>query len=142
MNDTARKFGYPDMVLKEYSHWVVLLRPWQVTLGSLVLVCKDDAKSFGSISEAAAFELKRVTQDCERALKAAFAYEKINYLMLMMVDPDVHFHVIPRYSTVKIYAGQEFRDPFWPKPPDVFFANTVPPLVRDRLLADLKERFG
>ena len=26
------------------------------------------------------------------------AYERINYLMLMMVDPHVHFHVIPRYS--------------------------------------------
>ena len=37
MNVTMQKFGYPDTLIAEYDHWVVLLRPSQVTLGSLVL---------------------------------------------------------------------------------------------------------
>jgi len=32
LNDTIRKFGYPDTLIHEYDHWVVLLRPQQVTL--------------------------------------------------------------------------------------------------------------
>ena len=42
MNATMKKFGYPDTLIKEYSHWAVLLRPQQATLGALVLVCKDE----------------------------------------------------------------------------------------------------
>ena len=49
MNETARKFGYPDSVVHEFDHWLVQLRPAQVTIGSLVLVCKDDASRFGEI---------------------------------------------------------------------------------------------
>jgi len=28
--------------------------------------------------------------------------------MLMMVDPDVHFHVLPRYAQSRSFAGREF----------------------------------
>ena len=35
MNETARKFGYPASMVGDYDHWLVLLRPAQVTLGSL-----------------------------------------------------------------------------------------------------------
>ena len=43
MNPTIEKFGYPGTLLCEFDHWVVLLRPAQVTLGSLVLAAKGDA---------------------------------------------------------------------------------------------------
>ena len=45
------------------------------------------------------------------------SYERINYLMLMMVDPNVHFHVIPRYSEARQWDGVEFPDAGWPGPP-------------------------
>ena len=34
--DTMLKFGYPDSLVHEYAHWVVLIRPKQVTMGALV----------------------------------------------------------------------------------------------------------
>ena len=48
-NETMRKFGYPETLIREYDHWVVLLRPAQVTLGSLVLAAKSDATAFGQL---------------------------------------------------------------------------------------------
>lgn len=33
-NETILKFNYPDSLIREYDHWVVLLRPAQVTIGS------------------------------------------------------------------------------------------------------------
>jgi len=74
----------------------VLLRPVQATLGSLVVVCEEPVTHVGAVSEPAFTELARVVAGCEPALSQAFAYVRINGLMLMMVDPDVHFHVIPR----------------------------------------------
>ena len=37
--------------------------------------------------------------------------------MLMMVDPHVHFHVIPRYSEARQWDGIAFPDAGWPGPP-------------------------
>jgi diadenosine tetraphosphate (Ap4A) HIT family hydrolase len=93
MNATIDKFGYPATLLHEYEDWVVLLRPAQPTLGSLVLACKEDATSLGTVSAKAYAELATVIADLERALSTAFDHQKINYLALMMVDPHVHFHV-------------------------------------------------
>ena len=39
--------------------------------------------------------------------------------MLMMVDPDVHFHVIPRYGEMRDFDGVTFVDRGWPAQPDL-----------------------
>lgn len=117
MNETITKFGYPETLVSEYEHWVVLLRPQQVTLGSLILACKEGVESFGEISSAAGFELARVARDIENTLGSTFGYDKINYLMLMMIDPHVHFHVFPRYSDTQQHEGLDFADRGWPGPP-------------------------
>ena len=95
-NATIEKFGYPATLIRDYRHWVVLLRPAQPTLASLVLAAKSDATAFGALPPEAYAELAAITSEIEAALGSAVAFQKINYLMLMMVDPHVHFHVIPR----------------------------------------------
>jgi hypothetical protein len=40
MNPTIEKFGWPGSLVHEFEHWLVLVRPAQVTLGSLVLAAK------------------------------------------------------------------------------------------------------
>lgn len=124
MNTTISKFGYPSSLLHEYRSWVVLLRPTQPTLGSLVLACKEDATALGAVSRAAYAELPTAIADLERALRQAFDFRKINYLALMMVDPHVHFHVIPRYSESREFDGARCEDAAWPKPPDL--SRTLP----------------
>ena len=119
MNETIRKFGYPDTLLGDFEHWVVLLRPQQITVGSLVLASKSDAQSMAEVSMGAYAELPLATGNLQTALKTALDYEKINYLLLMMVDPQVHFHVIPRYSSAREIDGRSYEDPFWSGPPDV-----------------------
>ncbi len=39
--------------------------------------------------------------------------------MLMMVDPNVHFHVIPRYSQPRSWRNCSFADEGWPGPPQL-----------------------
>jgi diadenosine tetraphosphate (Ap4A) HIT family hydrolase len=119
MNATIEKFGYPASLVREYEHWVVLLRPVQVTAGSLVLAAKSDATAYGDLPPAAFAELAVVVADIERMLRASIDYEKINYLMLMMVDPHVHFHVFPRYGSARSLAGTSMDDTGWPGPPDL-----------------------
>lgn len=53
----------------------------------------------------------------ETTLHTAFSPEKMNYLMLMMVDDHLHFHVLPRYAETKVFADLEWSDSGWPGPP-------------------------
>lgn len=135
VNATMTKFGYPDTLIRDYAHWCVLLRPAQATLGALVLVCKDAARAFSEVSAQAFAELEAATKDIETALNAFRPYDRINYLMLMMVDPDVHFHVLPRYSESQQFEGVEFADPGWPAVPDLSRAVTPDEDLRERLLS-------
>ncbi len=138
MNATMRKFGYPETSIKELERWVVLLRPQQVTLGALVLACKEQATALSATSPEAFTELHHVITQVERALRAAFVYDKINYLLLMMVDPDVHFHVLPRYAQERAFQGQTFHDHAWPGPPDFSRVNQTNQEITCAILAHLK----
>ena len=51
------------------------------------------------------FSVYDLSLDLDTALAKTFAPDKLNYLMLMMVDPDVHFHVLPRYAAARAFAG-------------------------------------
>ena len=139
MNATGIKFGYPASVVAEYTHWVVLLRPQQVTLGALMLVCKEAVTSFGALSPAAGTELVAVSRDLEQTLAAAFSHDKINYLMLMMIDPDVHFHVLPRYAAARTFGEQQFTDVAWPGPPQLAEVNVTDQATHARILAALSD---
>ena len=136
------KFGYPDTLVKEYKNWVLLLRPQQVTLGALVLICNNEATAFSEIIPEAFVELKQITAAIERHLKDCFSYDKINYLMLMMVDPDVHFHVLPRYAGPRLFEQAEFNDPGWPGPPDLSRSNEGGEALQRNILQTLRHVFA
>jgi len=116
-NATAITFGYPRTLVSETGGWLVLVRPKQPTFGALVLVCKEPAAAFSELSAAAFADLQTAIGGIERMLGRLVGYERINYLMLMMVDRDVHFHVIPRYAGVREDGGVSYRDAGWPGPP-------------------------
>ena len=134
MNETIRRFGYPATLLVERGHWIVLLRPAQPALGSLVLAAKGEARAFSELAPEAFAELGQVVADIETALGAAVDYARINYLMLMMVDPHVHFHVIPRYEGERSAAGVTVRDAGWPKVPELNEAVALQPAQVEDLI--------
>jgi diadenosine tetraphosphate (Ap4A) HIT family hydrolase len=121
-NPTMRKFGYPGSLVRELDHWAVLVRPAQVTLGSLVLAAKSDATAYSALPDAAFAEQAVAVRAIESALQGFCGYERINYLMLMMVDREVHFHIIPRYCGSREWDGLAFPDAGWPGPPQLKLA--------------------
>lgn len=142
VSPTARKFGYPQTLIAETQDWLVLLRPQQVTLGSLVLLCREPVTAFSDVSPRALEGLHPVLKNTEDLLQDLVCYQKINYLMLMMVDPDVHFHVFPRYEGKREYHGQTLTDAGWPGPPRLDSGVSLPGDVQEMLTADLRARWG
>lgn len=141
MNPTIEKFGYPATLVHELQHWLVLLRLAQVTLGSLVLAAKGNATAYSELSPEAFAEQGEAVGLIERALAAFTGYERINYLMLMMVDPNVHFHVIPRYSETRQWNGLDFPDSGWPGPPQLGSAVALSPEQIAKLKGEISSNF-
>jgi diadenosine tetraphosphate (Ap4A) HIT family hydrolase len=141
MNPTIVSFAYPDSLVRDFEHWIVLVRPDQVTLGSLVLAAKSDATAYGDLPRDAFAEQGEIVEAIERALQAFCDYEKINYLMLMMVDPNPHFHVIPRYSETRSWNGIDFPDAGWPKAPQLGSAVALTTEQLHAMAAELMANF-
>lgn len=142
VNDTMRKFGFPETLVRDYRHWVVLVRPAQVTLGSLVLCAKSEVESFGALEPAAFAELAEIVPEIERALKLFCDYDRINYLMLMMVDRQVHFHVFPRYAGKRSFDATSCADSGWPGPPDLKSAIAFDVDILHSMRVALEAYFG
>ena len=140
-NSTAAKFGHPRTLVAETEYWLVLVRPAQLSLGSLVLVCKEQALALSELSVEAFAELKPITAKLEPMLKSFVGYERINYTALMMVDPDVHFHVFPRYSAIRSRDGIDFPDAGWPGPPRFDTGVKLEGEALDGLTAELRRRW-
>jgi diadenosine tetraphosphate (Ap4A) HIT family hydrolase len=55
--------------------------------------------------------------------------------MLMMVDPHVHFHILPRYAGERRFGAIDFEDKGWPGLPDL--SSTHP--ATDSLVEALRD---
>lgn len=141
MNITIQTFGHPETVIKEYEHWFVLFRMNQITVGSLVLAAKSDAEHLGELTSEEWSEFSQVSKDAEQVLRSTFGAEKFNYLALMMKDPNVHFHFVPRYSKPVEVNGREYADADWPLKTEL---NTIEMPEEDSktIQAKLTEAFG
>lgn len=140
-NETMTRFGYPDTLIREYTHWTVQLRVDQVTLGSLILCAKADVTAFAELPDAAFAEQAQVIRDIERVLAELTGYARINYLMLMMIDPNVHYHVFPRYEGERTFEGICVSDAGWPGPPALPSATTLSEADAAALTAHLTSKF-
>ena len=141
-NSTEIKFGDPGTRIAQSAHWTVLLRPKQPTLGSLVVVCREPVKAFSDVSAAGFADMQGIIRRVEATLREVVSSERINYLMLMMVDPDVHFHVIPRYSGTRNFSGADYPDAGWPGVPALDAAVSLEGQAREALLTRVREAWA
>lgn len=119
LTEFRAKFRVDELCIARVDHWTWSVRPVQSTLGASILSLNQECLRWSDTSPAATAELHKVIGMIESKLTAAFHYDRINYLMLMMVDPQVHFHILPRYSSSREFLGVNWVDGSWPKPPDV-----------------------
>lgn len=117
IKDIIEKFNKQKNYIFEYQSWLLLYRDKQVTPGSLVLIYSErDEDSLGGVSSQAFSHLPKFINAIEKSIRKIYKAEKFNYLALMMVDPQPHFHIFPRYSKPVKFEGKEYLDMDWPMP--------------------------
>ena len=141
MTQILNTFNFDNLLIKDYSNWYLLLRNDQVTLGSMVLIEKSFHKKLSDISDESFKEFGEIVKEVELSLKNLFQYEKINYLILMMKDPEVHYHIIPRYSQKKNFNYIDFNDDGWPGVPNLVYINSIDEASKLKLKKLIKDEF-
>ena len=134
MNQILKKFNFKNNVIKIYKNWFLLLRPEQVTFGSMVLIEKNFKKKISNLKKDSFSELKEITIDIEKKIKKILKFDKINYLSLMMIDREVHLHIIPRYKNVTKFDKDTFKDYGWPTLPNFKKKNSLSNAQRQKLI--------
>jgi diadenosine tetraphosphate (Ap4A) HIT family hydrolase len=135
--DIWNLFDEQNNLIKDYKFWKLLIRNRNATLGNCVAILKRHIEALSEITHEEMAEFVTLVKDIEKSLKTSFSYDKINYLMLMMMDKHVHFHIIPRYAGKRSFAGLEWVDEGWPV--NVIVENTKIPTVEQGILNKIKE---
>jgi len=117
LEEFRAKFRVEDMKILENRSWTWSVRPGQPTLGAGILSLNRHAGKFSDVSAEEMKDLAEMIGTLEGTIKRAFDHAIMNYLMLMMVDHHVHYHVIPRYEGTRSFAGREWVDNGWPALP-------------------------
>lgn len=113
--DTMKKFYYPNSIVYENEFWYVLLRFEQVTFCSVILITKFEKNNlFSKLSIEEQISMFKVIQKIETVMYKNIGCDKINYLALMMIDPFIHYHIIPRYKSIMMFNKVEFSDTGYP----------------------------
>lgn len=119
LSEFRDKFKVDEYTVARTTSWTWSVRPLQATIGAGVLSANRYVERFSDLSAEEGADMLDMVQTIESTLAATFTYDKMNYLMLMMVDPHVHFHVIPRYGRVVEFGAQQWTDGGWPGPPSL-----------------------
>ncbi len=130
----ARRFNKPELLLKEFNHWVVILREGVVTLGSSIIILKSGKPFLKDVSNEEMSEFSEVCKWFEEKTKELYGAVKWNYLALMMKDEFVHFHAIPRYDKEINLYNRVWKDEDFPLPTKL---NKIE--VENNILMEIKE---
>ena len=128
--------------LKEYQHWVLELSFRQHTLGCFIIFCKRPTEKISDLTSEELTDLASVMKEMETLLQNldGFKPDRFNYLQLRNVVNQLHFHGIPRYAEHRNFAGKEWIDTTYGKPPtwifeheDVKTINTIKSAILSKL---------
>ena len=117
LEEFRAKFRVEALKVLENRSWTWSVRPGQPTLGAGIVSLNRYAGKFSDVTKEEMQDLADLVGTLEGTIQQAFNHNIMNYLMLMMVDHHVHYHVIPRYQGTRSFAGSEWVDNGWPALP-------------------------
>jgi len=114
--NTYKRLKMDWLTIREYDNWRLVLRDYQNVLGRVSLFSKNVHGTIADVPDDQLIEMRDIARDVEQKLKYAFNYDKMNYQVLGLVDPEFALHILPRYSGPRTFAGREFLDAGWCTP--------------------------
>ena len=87
------KFKPETRCIKEFKYWIVCIRGKQATLGDAVILLKRETPNVGNMLPEEGAEFTEVVKWYEETCTKKFGAVKFNYVIMMMKDFFVHYHL-------------------------------------------------
>src|SRR4051794_14658999 len=103
-----------EPTLAEGELWRLVLNRNQDLLGKCFLALRRHCELVTDLTSQEWTELHAQLRVTTHALRQTFRPGHFNYAFLQNQDRHVHLHVIPRYATPRVLAGETFSDAGYP----------------------------
>lgn len=133
----------PDsrFLIAQAPSWAICLNRNQDLLGRCYVLLKRPETDVTRLTDAEVTELWAVVRKVREVLEALWYPDHFNYAFLMNVDPQVHFHVIPRYRDLRELNGGTFVDPTFGKHYNLAPDKLLDEGTYDTILAAMRAKF-
>jgi diadenosine tetraphosphate (Ap4A) HIT family hydrolase len=108
--------GYGRLIT-EKSYWTIHLAPSQRYLGTCVIVLKRQCNNLSELRSEEWAEFTVIVQEIEKALNHIFKPTLFNWscfknaaFRVQNPNPQIHWHLIPRYKELTVFEGVKFED--------------------------------
>jgi diadenosine tetraphosphate (Ap4A) HIT family hydrolase len=108
--------GYGRLIA-EKSYWNIHLAPSQRYLGTCVVVIKRHCNNLSELQSEEWTEFSAIVQEMENVLNQLFKPTLFNWSCFKNAafrvenpNPQVHWHLIPRYKDLTVFEGIKFED--------------------------------
>ncbi len=135
--------AYGDLIF-ETNHWLIYLAPSQRYLGTCVVVLKRHCENLRELNSDEWNDFSKIVEELEAALNKTFSPTLFNWSCYMNSayrsdppDPEVHWHVIPRYNYKIEFEGLNFEDPdfgYIPQP----IERKIPEDIMKKMINEIK----
>lgn len=131
----------PRFLIAQAPSWAICLNRSQDLLGRCYLLLKRPETDATRLTDAELVELWAVVRKVRSVLDTLWYPDHFNYAFLMNVDPQVHFHVLPRYKDLREYSGGTFVDPTFGAHYNVSADKVLDDSAYDAILAAMRQKF-
>lgn len=108
--------NYERWMVVSYKHWGVYLHTNQYFLGRVYIWSRRERLvDLMDVSPWEREELFKIGKGVKEALTRLFSPDLFNWASLGNLSAQCHLHVIPRYKTLRTFAGATFVDERWGK---------------------------
>ena len=113
----ASRLSYEDLIIETFSFWTLYLHDKQNYLGRSYIALNrgGNLDPFTETSPEEKSELEAIILKLQTALDKLYQPNLYNYANFRNTWPRCHWHIIPRYETLRVVNGQEFIDRNWGK---------------------------
>ena len=126
------------MKIAEKDLWSVYLHQNQYYLGRAIIALKRHIEDPTDMAEHEIKNLFDIMRDYKTALKKVTSPDIINYSFLGNRIRHVHLHVVPRYSSPRIYENIKCEDASWGNPYNMYIKLNLPDNVMKTLIIDIR----
>ncbi|MCE5213673.1 MAG: HIT family protein [Methanobacterium sp.] len=111
--------GYGELI-EETPYWMIFLAPSQRYLGTCVVALKKKRANLSEVNDAEWDDFVQIVRKMEDSVNKSFKPNLFNWSCFKNaafrkdnddVDPEIHWHFIPRYQETVLFCGVKFDDP-------------------------------